>query len=270
MTIIKEGKIGAKILFVDDEPDLELLISQIFQEQIETKNFEFVFAHDGQEALDKLIAKPYFFDVVLTDINMPKMDGLTLLEKLQECLKEKFPLIKVVIISAYGDMHNIRKAMNNGAFDFITKPFDFDDLELTLDKALRVVQEIKEAWKRERETGRNLRNFLNTNNSPLGVNGLHQHICGCSFTTTHLTGHNNVLAFSHKFFTNGPTFIIDCTIFNKFFKAHFFRGKFSYNKRRPINTYGWSGDGHTGPIFEPKITKSINDVRPTFSSFFQK
>ncbi len=167
MSVVNREKMEAKILVVDDEPDLEDLIPQIFEQQIENNEFEFVFAHNGQEALDKLIAQPDYFDVVLTDINMPEMDGLTLLEKLQENLQEKFSLIKAVIISAYGDMNNIRKAMNKGAFDFITKPFDFDDLELTISKTLKVLQEIKEAWKRERETERNLRNFLNA--LPVGV-----------------------------------------------------------------------------------------------------
>ncbi len=167
MSAINEKMRGAKILVVDDEPDLEDLIPQIFEEQIENNEFEFIFAHNGQEALNTLIAQPDSFDIVLTDINMPEMDGLTLLEKLQESLQEHFRLMKAIVISAYGDMGNVRTAMRNGAFDFITKPFNFDDLELTLDKTLRVIQEIREAWKRERETKRNLRNFLNA--LPVGV-----------------------------------------------------------------------------------------------------
>ena len=167
MSLIKEETIGAKILVVDDEPNLELLITQIFEQQIENDEFEFVFAHNGQEALDTLIAQSDSFDVVLTDINMPEMDGLTLLERLQESLQEQFRLLKAIVISAYGDMTNIRTAMRNGAFYFITKPFNFDDLELTLDKTLRAVREIREAWKREREIERNLRNFLNA--LPVGV-----------------------------------------------------------------------------------------------------
>ena len=158
---------SARILVVDDEPSLEVLINRIFEEQIERNELKFEFAHNGQEALDTLIAQPDAFDVVLTDINMPGMDGLTLLERLQEILQEQFRHMKAIVISAYGDMRNIRTAMRNGAFDFIIKPFDFDDLELTLGKTLRVVQEIKEAWKRERETERNLRNFLNA--LPVGV-----------------------------------------------------------------------------------------------------
>lgn len=77
-------------------------------------------------------------DIVLSDINMPEMDGLTLLTK----LGEKHSILKSVIISAYGDMENIRTAMNRGAFDFITKPVDFNDLELTLEKTILQVEQM--------------------------------------------------------------------------------------------------------------------------------
>lgn len=113
----------SKILVVDDETDLEILVKQKFRRQIREKIYEFVFAVNGQDALDKLAEHPDT-DVVLCDINMPVMDGLTLLNK----LKESNSLIKSVIVSAYGDMDNIRTAMNRGAFDFITKPVNFQDL----------------------------------------------------------------------------------------------------------------------------------------------
>jgi sigma-B regulation protein RsbU (phosphoserine phosphatase) len=120
------------ILVVDDEPDLELLITQRFRKQIRDRSLEFLFASNGEEALAMLDRKADMA-VVLTDINMPVMDGLTLLGK----LNERFPLLKSVIVSAYGDMANIRTALNRGAFDFITKPIDFQDLSLTLDKSLQ-------------------------------------------------------------------------------------------------------------------------------------
>ena len=137
-----------KILAVDDEPDLEILLRQKFRRQIREGQFDFAFAHDGMEAVERLEAEPQT-DVVLTDINMPRMDGLDLLYRLHELN----PLTRAVVVSAYGDMANIRKAMNRGAFDFITKPIDFQDLEATLDKTLREVQRAKgyidgesEAW----------------------------------------------------------------------------------------------------------------------------
>lgn len=120
------------ILVVDDEPDLELLITQRFRKQIRDRTLRFVFASNGQEALSVLDAQEDTA-VVLTDINMPVMDGLTLLAN----LNARYPLLRAVIVSAYGDMANIRTALNRGAFDFITKPIDFQDLATTLDKSLQ-------------------------------------------------------------------------------------------------------------------------------------
>ena len=129
----------AKILVVDDETDLELLIKQKFRRQIREKQYEFLFAHDGEEALVVLDQHPDV-DMVLTDINMPGMDGLTLLVKLHEAN----PMLKSVIVSAYGDMDNIRTAMNRGAFDFITKPVNFEDLELTMQKTMEHVAQLRQ------------------------------------------------------------------------------------------------------------------------------
>ena len=129
----------SKIMVVDDEPDLETLIKQKFRRQIREHQYEFVFALNGKEALDK-IHQQQDIDVVFTDINMPEMDGLTLLEKLHET----YPILKAVIVSAYGDMENIRTAMNRGAFDFILKPVNFEDLETTLKKTIDHVTQLKE------------------------------------------------------------------------------------------------------------------------------
>ncbi len=129
----------SKILVVDDEADLETLIKQKFRKQIRGGEYEFYFAENGKVALDRIAAEPEM-DIVLSDINMPEMDGLTLLSK----LSESSPLIKSVIVSAYGDMENIRTAMNRGAFDFITKPINFEDLTLTMEKTLKHALHIKE------------------------------------------------------------------------------------------------------------------------------
>jgi adenylate cyclase len=139
----------ATILFVDDEPDLEELILQIFRRQIRERKVEFIFARDGIEALEALEKHPHV-DMVVSDINMPRMDGLTLLEKLQAAEDKK----STVIVSAYGDMSNIRTAMNRGAFDFLTKPIDFSDLELTIDKTIRHVEMLREARRRQLEAER--------------------------------------------------------------------------------------------------------------------
>jgi len=131
-----------KILVADDEMDMELLIKQKFRKDIREGQYEFIFALNGNDALDKL-QQHTDVDVVLCDINMPEMDGLTLLTKLNE-LK---PLIKSVVVSAYGDMENIRVAMNRGAFDFICKPVNFEDLQLTMEKTIDSVRQSKETLK---------------------------------------------------------------------------------------------------------------------------
>ncbi len=136
----------AKILVVDDEADLETLIRQKFRQKIRENEYEFVFAMNGVKALEQL-EQHHDVDVVLSDINMPEMDGLTLLSK----LNEQNSLLKSVIVSAYGDMENIRTAMNRGAFDFITKPVNFEDLELTMQKTLSHVKQMKETMRAIKE-----------------------------------------------------------------------------------------------------------------------
>ncbi len=135
----------AKLLVVDDESDLEPLLRQKFRRQIRQQQIELIFAHNGIEALEKLKENPDI-DVVLTDIYMPEMDGLTLLTK----LKELAPIIEAIVISAYGDIENIRAAMNRGAFDFLTKPINFQDLEITTNKTLQHVQRMKAALEKEK------------------------------------------------------------------------------------------------------------------------
>jgi phosphoserine phosphatase RsbU/P len=132
-----------KILVVDDEPDLEVLIRQRFRKQIRDGELRFEFAQNGLQALSRLDEHPDI-SVILSDINMPEMDGLTLLEKVGE---RNNPGIKSVIISAYGDMENIRTAMNRGAFDFLTKPIDFKDLDLTVQKTMEQLEVIRHAMK---------------------------------------------------------------------------------------------------------------------------
>jgi class 3 adenylate cyclase/CheY-like chemotaxis protein len=136
----------AKILVVDDEPDLQVLIKQKFRKKIRENVYEFLFALNGNEALE-VLEEHTDVDLVLSDINMPEMDGLTLLTR----ISEKNSLLKSVIVSAYGDMENIRTAMNRGAFDFVTKPVDFTDLEVTIEKTLRYVEQIKETLKAIKE-----------------------------------------------------------------------------------------------------------------------
>ncbi|MBX3007167.1 MAG: SpoIIE family protein phosphatase [Melioribacteraceae bacterium] len=135
------------ILVVDDEPDLELLIKQKFRKEIKNQKYNFKFACNGIEALKKL-NEDKLIELVLTDINMPEMDGLTLLAKIKEMNN---PLLHSVIVSAYGDIFNIRSAMNGGAFDFIVKPIDLTDLEITIKKALDNLETFKTALKSREE-----------------------------------------------------------------------------------------------------------------------
>ena len=133
---MKESSV--KVLVVDDEEDLELLIKQKFRRRIRSGELEFMFAHNGREGLLKL-AQNRDIHLVFSDINMPVMDGLTMLHQLAEADLD----VQAVIVSAYGDMGNIRTAMNRGAFDFLTKPIDFKDLEITLEKGIAHVRELQ-------------------------------------------------------------------------------------------------------------------------------
>lgn len=137
------------ILVVDDEPDLATLVLQKFRKQVVAGGIKFLFARDGVEALHSIKSNPDV-DIVMSDINMPRMDGLALLQKLQEMEDKK----STIIISAYGDMSNIRAAMNRGAFDFLTKPIDFADLENTIGKTLRHVEGIRQARRQQVEAER--------------------------------------------------------------------------------------------------------------------
>ncbi|HTQ65338.1 MAG TPA: adenylate/guanylate cyclase domain-containing protein [Puia sp.] len=128
-----------KILVADDETDLEILIKQKFRKQIREQHYSFIFAINGNDAINKL-QENTDVDIVLSDINMPEMDGLTLISKLNSVS----PLVKAIVVSAYGDMDNIRSAMNKGAYDFICKPVNFDDLELTIEKTIHHVAQLRE------------------------------------------------------------------------------------------------------------------------------
>ena len=130
-----------KIMIVDDELDLEILFRQKFRKQLKENEWNFEFATNGLHALEMLVNHPDTA-IILSDINMPEMDGLTLLARLNEL---KNPALKTVIVSAYGDMDNIRTAMNRGAFDFITKPINFEDLEITIRKTIDQIRVLKRA-----------------------------------------------------------------------------------------------------------------------------
>jgi len=154
----------AKILVVDDEADLEILVKQKFRKKIRENIYEFVFAQNGAEALERVKEHPDL-DIILSDINMPVMDGLTLLTHLPEAN----PTLKAVVVSAYGDLQNIRAAMNRGAFDFVVKPVDFDDLDLTMEKTILHVRQLQETLKAIKENNilkmyvdENVLNFMNS------------------------------------------------------------------------------------------------------------
>ena len=150
-----------KILAVDDEPDVELLIKQRFRQRIRSGDLSFSFARHGQEALSLIDGDPDI-QLLLLDINMPVMDGLTLLSE----LRSRQSGVRAVVVSAYGDLPNIRTAMNRGAFDFVTKPVDFGDLEVTIDKALESIAYIRALDRRRAEAERargNLARYFSPN-----------------------------------------------------------------------------------------------------------
>ncbi len=199
----------AKILVVDDEEDLELLVKQKFRKKIRENVYEFVFARNGVEALRKLAEHPDI-DVVLSDINMPEMDGLTLLAKLPEAS----PAVKAVMVSAYGDMDNIRMAMNRGAFDFVCKPVNFEDLELTMEKTVQHVAQIRETIKAIKENNilkmyvdENVLNFMTHKefenglmaNETLEATVMFVDICGFTSITENIPA-NDVVQMINKFF----------------------------------------------------------------------
>ncbi len=130
-----------RILVVDDEPDLEPLIKLRMRRKIRSGVYSFEFAENGVEALE-VLKRHQDIDMVVTDISMPQMDGLTLLQEIAEVVGND---IRCVVVSAFGDMKNIRTAMNRGAFDFITKPVDFDDLNVTIERTLQHLEEWREA-----------------------------------------------------------------------------------------------------------------------------
>ncbi len=150
----RKGRMSVRIFVVDDEPDFEDLILQKFRHQIRDGAVSFLFAHDGVEALAALKTNGGV-DLVVTDINMPRMDGLSLLQRLQES-EEK---VSTIIVSAYGDMANIRTAMNRGAFDFVTKPIDFLDLETTIAKTIRHIEFLRDARQRQATAERAMHRF---------------------------------------------------------------------------------------------------------------
>src|SRR5262249_51770348 len=150
--------VATRILVVDDEPDVELLINQQFRRQIRAGEFNFSFARDGEQALT-VLQKDAGFDLMLLDINMPVMDGLTLLARLSELQAQ----VRAIIVSAYGDMPNIRTAMNRGAFDFVLKPIDMADLQATIRKALDEIAKLREIEQRRHAAERarsNLSHFV--------------------------------------------------------------------------------------------------------------
>jgi len=142
----------APILVVDDEKDMPALIQLKFRRQIRNKELHFLFAENGKAALDALHEHPEV-SVVLADINMPVMDGLTMLNEIyrNSNIGQPFQFVKVIMITAYNDMTNIRKAMNYGAFDFLTKPLDFEDLVLTVRKTLYEVGKLQEMELKQKE-----------------------------------------------------------------------------------------------------------------------
>ena len=136
-----------KFLSVDDEEQIEFLMKQFFRRKIRSGEYEFFFARNGVEGLKVLHEHPDIA-IILCDINMPEMDGLEMLAKVNEMHN---PALRVIMVSAFGDLENIRRAMNDGAFDFATKPIDMDDLERTIEKAIRQIDFVRKSQKEHRK-----------------------------------------------------------------------------------------------------------------------
>ena len=120
---------SVSILVVDDEPDVADLFRQRFRREVRDGTYVMHFADSGEEALQQLGngIEPQLI-VILSDINMPGMDGLHLLGE----IKQRFPDIPVMMVTAYGDDERRRRAGDLGAFEFVTKPVDFDVLKAQL------------------------------------------------------------------------------------------------------------------------------------------
>jgi adenylate cyclase len=199
----------AKILVVDDEADLEVLVKQKFRRKIRENEYEFIFAQNGEEALERIKEHPDL-DIILSDINMPVMDGLTLLTHLPDAN----PTLKAVVVSAYGDMQNIRTAMNRGAFDFIMKPVDFDDLDVTMQKTITYVRQLQDTLKAIKENNilkmyvdENVLNFMThkefegslMKNELLEATVMFVDVCGFTAITEHVPA-NTVVALLNGLF----------------------------------------------------------------------
>jgi CheY-like chemotaxis protein len=116
-----------KILVVDDEEDMQMLFQQRFRKEIREKIMEFVFARSGEEAVNYLNHHVHEAVLILSDINMPGMSGLDLLQYIKQKYSKPPPV--VMMITAYGDAENYNSAIRYGADDFLTKPLDFNVLK---------------------------------------------------------------------------------------------------------------------------------------------
>ncbi|MXZ54802.1 MAG: SpoIIE family protein phosphatase [Gammaproteobacteria bacterium] len=161
--------VASHILVVDDEPDLEELMRQRMRREVRKGAVTLSFAQNGREALD-ILRQNSDIEIVLSDINMPVMDGLTMLENIPS-INDK---LKTVMISAYGDMKNIRQAMNRGAFDFITKPVDFEDLRITINRT-------SERFRIERELHQNREKLISIQSELATAASMQQSILPRSF-----------------------------------------------------------------------------------------
>lgn len=152
------------ILFVDDEKLIKRLVSHYFRNQIRKGEYEFIFAYNGIEALEKLQENP-LINLVITDINMPEMDGLTLLGKIREFHEDT----KSIIVSAYEDLKMIRQAMNLGACDFINKPLDFQDLENSISRTLDYIYKVKQDKSVDKQNTSSFSQSLNELENPINL-----------------------------------------------------------------------------------------------------
>ncbi|MEB0249014.1 MULTISPECIES: adenylate/guanylate cyclase domain-containing protein [unclassified Mucilaginibacter] len=268
----------AKILVVDDEADLEVLVKQKFRRKIRENEYEFIFAANGEEALVRIKEHPDL-DIILSDINMPVMDGLTLLTHLPDAN----PMLKAVVVSAYGDMQNIRTAMNRGAYDFVMKPVDFEDLDLTMQRTIAYVRQLQATFKAIKENNilkmyvdENVLNFMAhkefegslMKNELLEATVMFVDVCGFTAITEHIPANTVVNLLNGLFDKIVKEIIAQGGHVDKFMGDAImavFRGEFHLDRAIDAALSVKSHladepeiDAGNGKIFKPNISVGIN------------
>ena len=250
------------ILIVDDEKDMLQLLKRSLAPDL---NCRIETASSGREALEAISRSP--FDLVLADIKMPEMDGLELLE----LIKRKKPEITVVMMTAYGTVDTAVDAMRNGAYDFVTKPFDHDALIVRLEKALERSRLLKEN-QRLQMVCREKTVFQNIVGKSATMNRIYETIQMVAKTdlTVLITGESGtgkelVARAVHNLSSrsNGPFVAVNCpTVPENILESELFGYKKGAFTHAAQNRIGLFQEAHRGSIF----LDEIGDISPTIQT----